>query len=86
MLTDLQRSKICRPLRSATETPDGKVTGLYLIRQPSGARSWAVRYRAHGKPSKLTLGPYPAVPLGLARKRALEALSDRRENDCNPGR
>ncbi len=27
------------------EVPDGLVNGLYLVLQPSGARSWAVRYR-----------------------------------------
>ena len=34
-------------------------TGLYLVVQPkpSGAKSWAVRYRYLNKPKKLTLGP-----------------------------
>ena len=56
------------------EIPDGLLPGLYLIIQPSGVRSWAVRYRAAGKPRKLTLGPYPAVGLGDARERARDAL------------
>ncbi|GEO15068.1 tyrosine-type recombinase/integrase [Microvirga aerophila] len=56
------------------EIPDGLLPGLYLVIQPSGVRSWAVRYRAAGKPRKLTLGPYPAVGLGTARERAREAL------------
>jgi integrase len=43
------------------ELPDGG--GLYLVVQPSGARSWAYRYRHYGKPRKLTLGPYPLIPL-----------------------
>lgn len=73
MLTDLKIKNLPIPAKRQ-ETPDGKVTGLYLIRQPSGARSWAVRYRAAGKPSKLTLGSYPAVDLATARKRAQEAL------------
>jgi hypothetical protein len=38
------------------EVADGG--NLFLVIQPSGARSWAYRYRAHGKPAKLTLGPY----------------------------
>ena len=37
------------------EIGDGLLPGLYFIIQPSGARSWAVRYRAGGKPRKLTL-------------------------------
>lgn len=32
-------------------------SGLYLIVQPSGSKGWALRYRSHGKPVKLTLGP-----------------------------
>ena len=30
---------------------------MYLVVQPSGARSWALRYRFAGKTKKLTLGP-----------------------------
>jgi integrase len=47
-----------KPGNSRREIPDGKSQGLYLILQPSGHRSWAVRYRAPdtGKPVKLTLG------------------------------
>jgi len=56
------------------EVPDGALPGLYLVVQPSGAKSWAVRYRAEGKPKKLTLGPYPRVPLTEAREAARTAL------------
>jgi integrase len=40
-----------------TEIPDGGCAGLYLVVQPSGAKSWALRYRFAGAPKKLTLGP-----------------------------
>jgi integrase len=56
------------------EVPDGLLIGLYFVIQPSGARSWAVRYRHGGKPRKLTLGGYPALDLGKARERARQAL------------
>ena len=56
------------------EIPDGALTGLYLVVQPSGSKSWAVRYRSNGKPAKLTLGPYPRTGLGEAREAAKEAL------------
>jgi integrase len=56
------------------EIPDGLLVGLYFVIQPSGARSWAVRYRHGGKPRKLTLGGYPALDLGKARERARQAL------------
>jgi len=75
MLTDLLIKRLPLPDRRK-EIPDGKIAGLYLIMQPSGSRSWAVRYRADGLPKKLTLGPYPTVDLAMARRRALEALGD----------
>src|SRR5688500_17557798 len=56
------------------ELPDGLLPGLYFVIQPSGARSWAVRYRHAGKPRKLTLGPYPVLDLAAARARARDAL------------
>jgi integrase len=74
MLTDLRIQKLPIPAKR-DEVPDGK-NGLYLVVQPSGAKSWAVRYRANGAPKKLTIGPYPAVSLAAARRRAQEALGE----------
>jgi integrase len=56
------------------EIPDGAIAGLYLLVQPSGSKSWAVRYRRQGKPAKLTLGPYPRLGLAEARQAARETL------------
>ena len=59
--------------------------GLYLVVQPCGARSWAVRYRRGGRPRKHTLGPYPAIDLKTARElagKALRAVAEGRD----PGR
>jgi integrase len=39
------------------EIPDGGCRGLYLVVQPSGAKSWAARYRYRGHSTKFTLGP-----------------------------
>ncbi len=55
------------------ELPDEVVRGLHFIIQPSGARAWAFRYRAAGKPAKLTLGAYPAMGLAEARNAAKAA-------------
>src|ERR671916_837412 len=63
-----------QPGERRQEIPDGLLSGLYFIVQPSGAKSWAVRYRHRGKPRKLTLGPYPALELKHAREMAGEAL------------
>jgi integrase len=75
MLTDLSIKKHALPERRL-EIPDGKISGLYLVLQPSGAKSWALRYRVAGKPAKLTLGPYPAIDLATARKVAQQALGE----------
>jgi integrase len=63
-----------KPRDHRVELPDAGAAGLYLILQPSGARSWAVRYRANGKPTKLTLGAWPKVSLHDARASAAAAL------------
>lgn len=51
------------------EIPDGLLVGLYLVVQakPSGAKSFAVRYRHAGQTRKLTIGAYPAITLEAAR-------------------
>lgn len=69
------------------EIPDGVVTGLYFVIQPTGRRSWAVRYRSHGKPRKVVLGPYLAGDddkragdeLKRVRAEAAEMLDDVRQ-------
>jgi integrase len=76
MLTDLQIEKHRPNPTKRLEVPDGKIAGLYLVVQPSGAKSWALRYRVAGAPKKFTIGPYPAIGLGTARKRAQKALAE----------
>jgi integrase len=61
-----------KPGATRREIPDGGCRGLYLVVQPTGRRSWAVRYRFAGKPRKLTLAGFP--PLAAARKAAADAL------------
>lgn len=66
------------------ELPDPALSGLYLVVQPSGAKSWAVRYRHAGKPRKLTLGKWPVMGLADARAAASEAL-EAIERGTDPG-
>lgn len=75
-LTDTQIENLFKaPAPTARqEIPDGLLAGLYLVRQPSRAMSFAVRYRCAGQPRKLTLGPYPAISLKAARKLGRDAL------------
>ena len=69
-LTDFQ-VKNAKPKASGYEISDGGQRGLRLAIQPSGAKSWVVRYRhpVTGKSRKLTLPP----GLGLAHARKLAA-------------
>jgi integrase len=64
------------------EIPDQYVRGLYLIVQPTGSKSWAVRYRYGGRPRKHTIGSYPVFDLKQARDKAgvlLRAVSEGRD-------
>lgn len=63
-----------RPTEKRREIPDPALSGLYLIVQPSGAKSWALRYRYAGKPKKLTLGRWPIMGVAEARIAASEAV------------
>jgi integrase len=63
-----------KPIALRQEIPDSLLPGLYLIVQPSGARSWAVRYRHNGRPRKHTLGSYPAIDLKSARALGTKVL------------
>jgi integrase len=48
------------------EIPDGSVRGLYLVIQPSGAKSWVVRYHRNGAATaKLTLGTVDTTGMEL---------------------
>ena len=63
-----------RPRAVRTEYPDGGCAGLYCVVQPSGKRSWAVRYRrkADGKPRKITLDG--SLSLAAARAKGAEYM------------
>jgi integrase len=64
-----------KPGPQRREISDGG-SGLWLVMQPSGRRSWAVRYRFAGRSTKLTLGGWPALTLAAARKAAADALHE----------
>src|SRR4029077_3614139 len=70
-VTALQNLK---PGAARREVPDGVMPGLYFVIQPTGKKSWAVRYRIRGQPRKLTIGPCPGIDLKAARELAGRAL------------
>lgn len=49
--------------------------GLYLLVTKAGGKLWRLKYRSNGVERKLSLGKYPAVTLGAARKARDEARS-----------
>jgi Arm DNA-binding domain len=84
MLTDVLIKKLPLP-EKRREIPDGKVPGLFLIHQPSDAKSFAFRYhRVGGATAKLTIGPYPAVSIATARRRAEEARGEVAAGETQP--
>jgi integrase len=71
-----------KPSKKRQELPDTLLPGLYFIVQPSGAKSWAVRYRHHGRTRKYTFGSYPRLDLKAARElggKALRAVAEGRD-------
>jgi Arm DNA-binding domain len=61
-----------KPRPKRYEIPDGGVLGLYLVVQPTGAKSWARRAWRNSKSVKYTLGSAAELTLGEARTRAAE--------------
>jgi integrase len=74
VLTQIAIAKL-KPGPARREIPDGHTRGLFLIIQPTGKMGWALRYRFHGRPRKLTIGGYPAIGLKEARAAASRAVS-----------
>jgi integrase len=64
-----------KPLAVRQEIPDGGCRGLHLVVQPSGQRSWAIRFRIEGRTAKHTLGSWPAISLAQARRLAAAAMA-----------
>ena len=69
-----------KPAAIRREISDSGCRGLYLVVQPTGRRTWAVRYRFAGATRKLTLDA--GLTLAEARKAATAALHElERGND-----
>jgi integrase len=73
-LTDISISKIRPDPAKRIEIPDAGKPGLYLVVQPNGKKSWAIRYRrlSDGKSRKLTIDGFPS--LAVAHRLAQTAL------------
>ena len=70
-----------KPKDARYEVGDGAVLGLRLVVQPSGSKSWCLRYRHGGKAHKLTFPGFPSLP--VARELARKSL-DQLARGANP--
>lgn len=64
-----------KPGEKRREIADSAVPGMVLVVQPSGAKSYALRYRHAGKSRRLTLGRHPVLGLADARVAARDAVA-----------
>jgi integrase len=76
-LTDTQARKALAGERDYKLADSG---GLYLLVRRTGAKSWRMKYRIHGKEKLLTFGLYPEVGLKEARDRRDAARALIRDN------
>jgi integrase len=61
-----------KPAATRYEVFDALTPTLALRVTPTGHKSWVIFYRHHGRLRRLTLGRYPDVGLGDARRRAIQ--------------
>jgi integrase len=75
-LTALTVANAKPPAQGRIELWDATLPGFGLRVTSKGAKSWTVLYRANGKLRRMTLGPFPALPLAAARDRARDVLRE----------
>lgn len=60
-----------KPGAKAIKLADGG--GMFLLITPAGGKLWRLKYRVEGREKLLSIGPYPEIGLGEARRRREEA-------------
>lgn len=82
-LTDsvIKTLRVPRGSKGWIEVSDGGRRGLRIRISPSGEKVWVVRFTVNGQRARHTLGAYPAVTLGEARRRAADYLAAARDGD-----
>jgi len=63
--------KNAKPRPKAYKLFDGE--GMYLEISPSGGKYWRMKYKAHGREKRLSIGIYPVISLAEAREKRFEA-------------
>lgn len=75
VLTDIRIKKLTPPLKGQKDIWDTKLPGFGLRISSYGTKSFILIYRFKGKSRRFTIGRYPIVSLAIARKDALNALT-----------
>jgi integrase len=75
-LTALSVANARPPEEGRIEYWDAALPGFGLRVTATGAKSWTMLFRAHGRLRRMTLGHYPALSLAAARDRAREVLRE----------
>ena len=78
-LTDRYVKAIQPPQVGRTEVIDLVQPGLRLRVTSKGAMSWSVALRVAGRMRRFTIGPYPEISLGDARRRAASMMPEIRD-------
>jgi integrase len=73
-LTDLFVERAPAPVGGRVEYFDASFPGLALRVTATGRKSWSLFYRLNGRLRRFTLGPYPIIKPGQARREAMNAL------------
>ncbi|WP_081590551.1 site-specific integrase [Blastomonas sp. AAP53] len=71
-LTDLRIRSLQNTTGKREEHRDAAEKGLYLVIQPSGAKSFVWRSKSNGRKMRVGIGSYPAVTLAEARSKVRE--------------
>jgi Arm DNA-binding domain/Phage integrase central domain/Phage integrase family len=74
VLTDIAVRNLKPSAGRQVDVYDSKIRGLAVRISPMGTKAFVVWYRIGSKARRLTLGRFPTMSLGEARKRAQEAL------------
>ena len=69
-------SALRAPATGQVDYFDEALPGFGLRVSYGGRRSWTLLYRHHGSKRRMTIGPYPTLPLAAARDQARAALRD----------
>ena len=68
--------KSLKPTASRYDLYDANLAGFGIRVSPSGAKSWMALSRNLGRKTRVTLGRYPQMSLGIARQRAMNTLME----------